>query len=391
MRPHVPYVVAVLLGATSLAQAAAVNRRQEVTRSANLADGFLNIIGRIGLGATVTETVRETITVVGGGGGGGGGGAGCGLNGTGVVTVTVTAPASTVTVFPGQANGAVEGVSGTEGVPSSVVATGGIGVSVIPVPEGARITSSVGSPPAASSDVAVTSSSPSSLEPLPTRETTSQPGEVLSSSPPDAPSSASPALPSSSEALQTSSATTSVPAVGAPVSDSSPVASSTSLASVSASDSTSLASSSLPTSLSSTDSSSAASSTPPAPVPSSDSAAAATSSTTSLAPLPGSASSLTDTLVLPIATPTVAFPGAFGGVPGLVPIESAAVPPSTPTTPPVANGAGAGAGAGAGPTIHLSGLTLSSQLNLGKLAPQSAAPSGVVLRLDRRGERDARG
>jgi hypothetical protein len=37
------------------------------------------------------------------------------------------------------------------------------------------------------------------------------------------------------------------------------------------------------------------------------------------------------------------------------------------TTPAVANGAGAG------PTIDVSGLTLSSQLNLGKLAQQTGS------------------
>jgi hypothetical protein len=47
-------------------------------------------------------------------------------------------------------------------------------------------------------------------------------------------------------------------------------------------------------------------------------------------------------------------------------MESAAIVPPTPTTPGVANGANAG------PTIDVSGLTLSSQLNLGNLAQQTA-------------------
>jgi hypothetical protein len=54
---------------------------------------------------------------------------------------------------------------------------------------------------------------------------------------------------------------------------------------------------------------------------------------------------------------------------GFIPRESAEIVPANPTTPAVANGAGAG------PTIDVSGLTLSSQLNLGNLAQQTPAAS----------------
>jgi hypothetical protein len=50
-------------------------------------------------------------------------------------------------------------------------------------------------------------------------------------------------------------------------------------------------------------------------------------------------------------------------------MESAEVVPANPTTPAVANGAGVS------PTIAVSGLTLSSQLNLGNLAQQTPAAS----------------
>ncbi|KAG7293256.1 hypothetical protein NEMBOFW57_003302 [Staphylotrichum longicolle] len=129
-------------------QAAAYDRRQEAaTSTINLADGFMSMINRLGGGQTVTETIRQTITV------GGGGAVGAGLNATGAVTVTVTAAASTVTLCPGQAQGAVEGVQGGGSASAApggaagantlpvVVASGGIGVTVISVPEEARKTS----------------------------------------------------------------------------------------------------------------------------------------------------------------------------------------------------------------------------------------------------------
>ncbi|KAK4245366.1 hypothetical protein C7999DRAFT_34280 [Corynascus novoguineensis] len=365
-------------------QAAAYNRRQEPVSSVNLANGFMNIFSRLGATATVTETVRETITV------GGGGDAGLALNGTGAATVTVTAAASTVTVCPGQANGAIEGNPGTEpisaapsegsgagGVPPVVVPSGGVGVTVVSVPENARITSQVGNQPAASSGAAETSVS-SSLAPLPSEGGSGQPEVVpppaVSS---DASTSVSLAPLPSSETPQSSSDPTAVssdastsaslaplPSSETPQSTSDPTA-------VSSDASTSASLAPLPSS-ETRQSSSNPTSVPIVGAPVSDSSASASASAppTSLAALPGSASSLTNTLVLPIASPSMDFAGAFGGIPGFIPIQSAANPPSTPTTPGVANGANAGAG----PTIDLSGLTLTSQLNLGNLARQTPAP-----------------
>ncbi|KAH6650998.1 hypothetical protein F5144DRAFT_70793 [Chaetomium tenue] len=342
------HALAIILGSVSFAQAAAYNRRQDAPASTvNLADGFMSMLNRLGAGTqTVTETVQQTITV------GGGGGAGQVANAT-AVTVTVTAAASTVTVCPGLANGAVDGGAGggsasaapaggagSGAAPPVVVATGGIGVTVIPVPEDARKTSEVGNPPAAtppanppanppaaaSSDPpAAASSDPagasSSLAPLPSQGGANQPGLVPPPGLSDSTSSTSLAPLPSSQSPPAAANPTAVPIVGAPVSDSSAVGD---------------------------------------------------SATSSLAAPPGLASSLTNTLVLPstvnapAATPASNPAGAFGGVAGLIPIESAMTP--TPTTPGVANGAGAG------PTINVSGLTLSSQLNLGNLVQQTVAP-----------------
>ncbi|KAL2147188.1 hypothetical protein VTI28DRAFT_143 [Corynascus sepedonium] len=356
MRPHVPSL-AVLLSFVSLSDAAAYNRRQEPVSSVNLADGFMNIFNRLGATATVTETVRETITV------GGGGDAGLALNGTGAATVTVTAAASTVTICPGQANGAIEGNPGTEpisaapsegsgagGVPPVVVPSGGVGVTVVSVPENARITSQVGNQPAASSGAAETSVN-SSLAPLPSDGASGQPDVV-------------PPPPAVSSDASTSASLAPLPSSEAPQSSSDSTA-------VSSSASTSASLAPLPSS-ETPQSSSDPTAVPIVGAPVSDSSAGASTSAspTSLAALPGSASSLTNTLVLPIASPSLDFAGAFGGIPGFIPIQSAANPPSTPTTPGVANGANAGAG----PTIDLSGLTLTSQLNLGNLAGQTPAP-----------------
>ncbi|KAK3300139.1 uncharacterized protein B0H64DRAFT_7715 [Chaetomium fimeti] len=356
MRPRV-YALAIILGSASIAQAAAYNRRQEAPADTpNLADGFMSMFNRLGAGAqTVTET--QTITV------GGDGGSGVAANAT-AVTVTVTAAASTVTACPGLANGAVEGVegggsasaapagdAGSGAAPPVVVASGGVGVTVIPVPDDARKTSEAGSPPAVTppADPAVTppsdpaatppadppadtpaaSSDPagasSSLAPLPSQGGADQPELVPPpglSDTPDTPSSTPLAPLPSSQPPPAAADPSAVPIVGAPVSDSSAV----------------------------------------------------DDSATSLAPPPGPASSLTDTLVLPstvnapVATPATNPEGAFGGVAGLIPMESAMIVTPTPTTPGVANGAGAG------PTIVVSGLTLSSQLNLGNLVQQTASP-----------------
>lgn len=336
-----------------MSQAAAYNRRQEpVASSANLADGFMSMLSRIGGTAqTVTETVRQTITV------GGDGGAGALTNATGAVTVTITAPASTVSLCPGQAQGAADGVqdggdgAGSGGAPAVVVATGGVGVTVVSVPEEARKTSIVGNPPAVTQPAA-TQPAASGSQPA---DAASQSTDLSSqqtdagAQPTDAGSSLAP-LPSQGEANQPSLVTP--PGLsGAP--------SVTSLAP-------------LP-SASSADPSADPSAVPIVGAPVSDGSAAASSST--LAQLPGLASSLSNTLVLPgtttapAATPVADPGGAFGGSVGFIPMESAEVVPANPTTPAIANGAGAG------PSIDVSGLKLSSQLNLGNLVQQTASAS----------------
>ena len=66
--------------------------------------------------------------------------------------------------------------------------------------------------------------------------------------------------------------------------------------------------------------------------------------------------------VPPVPSPN----GEFGGSLGFVPIASAAAGPAVTAAPAVANGA-------AQPNINVSGLTLSSVLNLGNLAQQTAS------------------
>ena len=317
-------------------QAAAHNRRQVAASSTtvNIADGFMSMFNRLGGAQTVTETVRQTITV-------GGGAAGAGTNATGAVTVTVTAAASTVTFCPGQAPGAVGGAQSGDAASTTpggvaavintlpvVVASGGVGVTVVAVPADARKTSVVGNAPAVSPPVVappvVSPPSTSSLAALPTNQ-------------PAASSLA--ALPTPGGNLPAASSLAPLPSQGG-------------------------ATESSATSLE--------------PLPSSTTAGAAAPivgapvSASSLASLPGLASSLSDTLSVPTGnaaavTPVAAPAGAFGGNAGVIPIPSAAAAAdASVTTPAVANGAGAG------PTINVSGLTLSSQLNLGKLAQQTA-------------------
>ncbi|KAK4100679.1 hypothetical protein N658DRAFT_486707 [Parathielavia hyrcaniae] len=410
MRPHVPSL-AFVLGAVSLAEAAVFDRRQEAPASSvNLADGFMSVINRIGAAQTITETLRQTITV----GAGGDAGAGTNTNATAAVTVTVTAAASTVTVCPGQANGAVDGAAGGESAsaasggaansapPSTlVIPSGGIGVVVVSVPEAARKTSlvvdqpgaseSAGSQTTASGEVVSQSAAPqlsasetalsgttasetaasettasettasettaseqpadtSSLVPLPTQGEANQPGLT------DTPSATSLAP------LPVAADPTSDPIASPPesVSDSSTIApspSATSSDTTIATDSATLSdASSVTTSATVSDDLSATTS--------------ATASDTTIGPLPGLASSLSDTLSL---SPTGSAPpmipnGAFGGSVGLIPMASVEDMPATPTptTPGVANGAGIF------PTINVSGLTLSSQLNLGNLAQRTS-------------------
>ncbi|KAK4242718.1 hypothetical protein C8A03DRAFT_29149 [Achaetomium macrosporum] len=386
MKSHMPSLAAVL-GALSLAQAAAYERRQEqATSSQNIASGFLNIINRLGGPQTVTETVRQTITV------GGGGAVGAWTNATGIVTVTVTAAASTVTLCPpGQVGGAVDGVPTSGSVSAAPggaagstlpAAHGGVGVSTIPVPADAIKTSAAGSQPATSqppisqpavSDPAVsqpaasqppasseTAATSSSLTPLPSQGETSQSGLV----PPPGLSTATSGSTVASEPTATSESTAaSEPtATSESTTASEPTATSESAA-------TSVTSLAMSTSVETQSGAAGSTSLPIVGAPISDSSAATSAST--LAPLPALASSLSNTLILPgtgnAAPPTpISVPGAFGGSPGMIPISSAAAATSSPTTPAVANAANAG------PTIDVSGLTLTSKLTLGNLAPTPA-------------------
>ncbi|KAL2017668.1 hypothetical protein VTK56DRAFT_1882 [Thermocarpiscus australiensis] len=401
MRPHVPSLV-LILGSLSHAQAAAYERRdEEGSGRAKLAEGFISMFNRLGGGReTVTQTVRQTITV------GAAGAVGGGLNFTGgtvtvtvtsqadgvaggalPATITVTAAASTVTVCPDPAQGVAEGGDSSSAIPGGAassaaapppvgIASGGVGVTIIPVPTEARRTSAVGAQPAVSqlpatfSNGAVTSS----LAAMPTQSEAGQPGLSQPPGLSTAPSSHSSSLPplqtppglssapsSSLPPLQSppvSANSSSVPVAGAPVSETSAAASTT----------TTIA----PLPVTASETSAAASSTTFAPLPVTASETSAAASSTTFAPLPGTAVPLSSTLELGgaggAAVPTTMPnpPGAFGGVAGLIPMASAAVPLVTPTvTPAVANGAGPGI------TINVSGLSLSSHLNLGNLAQQT--------------------
>ncbi|KAK4136648.1 hypothetical protein BT67DRAFT_186690 [Trichocladium antarcticum] len=324
-----------ILGSLSLAQAIANGRRQEgVVSPPNLADGFRSICNYVNAQQTVTETIRQTITV------GAAGAVEAVTNATsGAVTVTVTAAGSTVTVCPGQVLGVVESAQGPRSASASAApaegpavfpvaaASGGVGVSIVSVPAEARKTSAVGNQPAASQPAASSANADgaSPLTPLPPQ-----------SSGADAP----PGLSSTSSAA-------SDPIAGAPSSVTSAAASNSTLGP--------------PPGLAST---SSEASVPIAGAPASLTSAAAPNST--LVRRPGVASSLSSTLDLAgtstVGRPTaIADSGAFGGVVGMIPMSSAAVP--VPTTPAVANGAVNTAV----PQLDVSGLTLASKINLGNL------------------------
>lgn len=327
--PYLP----LLLTSTSLVQGAVLPRQNEANPSAsfNLADGFLNLFGRVRGGNGQT------------------------------VTVTVTAPASTVTVFPDNANGAIGtatdiSVSATAipgGVPV-VIPTGGVGVILIPLPSDAIRTSLVQNPPATttsetvisatetstdtlatSTDTAVTSSEGSTLAPLPT-DTTATVTDSATSLQPLPTETTTSETDSSTLTSTTESATTTTETPTSPPIVEAPVSETTSL-----------------------------------------------SSTSTLEPLPGGGSSLTTTIAVDststanLAVPTAILNpgGAFGGVVGLIPSQSAGTPvaeaPASATTPAIANG---GVAAPV-PTIDVSTLTLSSQLNLGNLVQPTASPA----------------
>ncbi|KXX83284.1 hypothetical protein MMYC01_200252 [Madurella mycetomatis] len=375
MRSHVSSL-ALVLSSLSLAQAAAYDRRNGrligrqnavETSGQNIAEGFMSMFNRVagGGGQTVTETIRQTITV------GGAGAAGAGLNAT-AVTVTVTAAASTVTVCPGQANGAVDGIqigdsasAAPGGEASSVVApppagsvaaSGGVGVTVIAVPSEARMTSVVQEPPVTSDPVAssVIADASSTLVPPPADSQASQSDPGL-------------APPPGLSATDAATSLAPLPSLPPPPGLSDPGSSATSLSSLPPLQTPPALAD--PTSLPVVDA--------PASEPSSEATlTSAATSATSLAPLPGLASSLDSTINLGAgggAAPTNVVPdAAFGGSAGAIPVASAVVPPAQTATPAVANGAGVGV------TIDVSGLTLSSQINLGNLAQATPAAAAVV-------------
>ncbi|KAL2256527.1 hypothetical protein VTK26DRAFT_1529 [Humicola hyalothermophila] len=397
MRPHASSLTLILSG-LALTQAATYNRRNEGNAGIagpNIASGFMNMFSRLGFQQqTVTETIRQTITV------GGAGAVGEIANSTGAATATITEAATTVTatVCPGQAQGAIEGIQGdgssaapggTAAAPVVAVPSGGIGVTIISVPADARKTSAVGTQPAASDPAAAPPAASSgsadantSLEPLPTQTDANQPSLVP---PPGLSTDISGTL-RTPPGLENP---TSVPMVGAPVPETSelasePTAGDTATVTGSTTGETATVSETTPTETAS-DSASTATETASISEPTDTETAAisepgvtdtATDAISTLAPPPGLASSLTNTLSLgetgnaaaPAAMPNP--DGAFGGVPGLIPMPSAAEPVAPPSvTPAIANGAGTG------PTIDVSGLTLSSQLNLGNLVQQTSTAS----------------